>query len=161
MYQLLMKIVFIRTIYICLSSCLEKSNNKIRGKFRSNSWKIKGKCFSFFQSFYVNDAAFITTSQEDVNNTIILLVKHYKRFWLTIHTRNKLKKIQNRIHLHLSSRLLTYQSRQKRSFDCWWKIHLIMQKIPIPRLENHDGPKMLHWHRKSHPESPAPFLFPQ
>ena len=57
-----------------------KTNNKIRGKFSSNSWKNRGEIFSFFQSFYLDNAAFITTSQEDANNAIILLVKYFKRF---------------------------------------------------------------------------------
>ena len=47
--------------------------------------------FTFFQSFYVDDAAFILLSRSEAIAAIQTIVKHFKRFGLTVHTGSKSK----------------------------------------------------------------------
>ena len=52
----------------------------------------KGSKFTFYSSFYIDDAAFLLLNRTDATNAMILLYKHFKRFGLTIHTGSKQKK---------------------------------------------------------------------
>ena len=56
------------------------------------SWKNKGERFTFYSSFYVEDAAFVSLSREDVEKAIVPIYKHFKRSGLTIHTGSVSKK---------------------------------------------------------------------
>ena len=46
----------------------------------------KGERFNFFKSYYVDDAAFILLNREDAIRATKLIVSHFKRFGLTVHT---------------------------------------------------------------------------
>jgi hypothetical protein len=51
----------------------------------------KGTSFSFFKSYYVENTAFILPSREEVIDASKLIVSHFRRFGLTIHTGSKRK----------------------------------------------------------------------
>ena len=67
-------------------------NDKIRGKLNNITWRNKGTSFNFFQSFYVDDAAFILLSRTEAIEATKTIVKHFKRFGLTVHTGSKSEK---------------------------------------------------------------------
>ena len=52
----------------------------------------KGDKFTFFSSYYVDDAAFILLNRNDAIEATKLMHKHFKRFGLTIHTGSKINK---------------------------------------------------------------------
>lgn len=68
-----------------------KTTGKKRGSLSNINWKNKGTKFSFYQSFYVDDAAFILLNRTEAQAAIRLITSHFKRFGLTVHTgdRNK------------------------------------------------------------------------
>jgi hypothetical protein len=45
----------------------------------------QGEKFSFWKSYYVNDAAFLFTSRQDIEKVSILILNHFNRFGLTVH----------------------------------------------------------------------------
>ena len=45
--------------------------------------------FSFFLSYYVDDAAFILMNREDAVKAATLIVRHFRKFGLTIHVGNR------------------------------------------------------------------------
>ena len=69
-----------------------KKDNKTRGQLKNISWKNKGDKFTFFSSYYVDDAAFILLNRNDAIEATKLMYSHFKRFGLTIHTGSKNKK---------------------------------------------------------------------
>jgi hypothetical protein len=55
--------------------------------------------FSFFKSYYVDDTVFILLSRGEVVAACSkLIVSHFRRFGLTIHTVSKRKKVENGGH---------------------------------------------------------------
>ena len=76
-----------------------KQSNKTRGKFSCISWKNKGTKFTFYQSLYVDDAAFILLNRDDAIEAMMLIATHFKRFGLTIHTGNKRKNEKSKTEL--------------------------------------------------------------
>jgi hypothetical protein len=46
----------------------------------------KGKQFSFFKSYYVDDTAFLILKRSDLDKVAKLIASHFRRFGLTIHT---------------------------------------------------------------------------
>jgi hypothetical protein len=46
----------------------------------------EGKKFSFFKSYYVDDTAFLFLCRSDLDRAAKLIVSHFRRFGLTIHT---------------------------------------------------------------------------
>jgi hypothetical protein len=59
----------------------------------------KGTMFSFFKSYYVDDTAYILLSRGEVVAASKLIVSHFRRFGLTIHTGStKRKKVKNGGH---------------------------------------------------------------
>jgi hypothetical protein len=65
---------------------------KPRGQLRGTNHNNKGTMFSFFKSYYVDDTAFILLSRGEVIAASKLIVSHFRRFGLTIHTGSKRKK---------------------------------------------------------------------
>jgi hypothetical protein len=59
---------------------------KPRGQLRGTNHSNKGTKFSFFKSYYVDDTAFILLSREELVTASKLIVSHFRRFGLTIHT---------------------------------------------------------------------------
>ena len=51
----------------------------------------KQKVFEFFLSYYVDDAAFILLNREDAETAATLIVRHFRKFGLTIHVGNREK----------------------------------------------------------------------
>ena len=47
--------------------------------------------FSFFLSYYVDDAAFILMNREDAVKAATLIVRHFRKFGLTIHVGNRVE----------------------------------------------------------------------
>jgi hypothetical protein len=62
------------------------SGSKPRGQLRGTNHSNKGTMFSFFKSYYVGDTAFILLSRGEVIAASKLIVSHFRRFGLTIHT---------------------------------------------------------------------------
>jgi hypothetical protein len=65
--------------------------SKPRGQLRGTKHSNKGTMFSFFKSYYVDDTAFILLSRGEVVAASKLIVSHFRRFGLTIHTGSKRK----------------------------------------------------------------------
>jgi hypothetical protein len=81
-----------------------------RGQLSGTNHSNKGTKFSFFKSYYVDDTAFILLSRADLDAASKLIVSHFRRFGLTIHTGVKSKNEDSKteaIHfpkpLHVSS----------------------------------------------------------
>ena len=51
----------------------------------------KQDVFSFFLSYYVDDAAFILMNREDAVKAATLIVRHFRKFGLTIHVGNRVE----------------------------------------------------------------------
>ena len=51
----------------------------------------KQDVFSFFLSYYVDDAAFILMNREDAVKAAALIVRHFRKFGLTIHVGNRIE----------------------------------------------------------------------
>ena len=51
----------------------------------------KQDVFSFFLSYYVDDAAFILMNREDAEKAATLIVRHFRKFGLTIHVGNRVE----------------------------------------------------------------------
>jgi hypothetical protein len=65
----------------------DDADGNSRGRLTSMPINTKGgEKFSFFKSYYVDDAAFILLSREDAIRATKLIVSHFKRFGLTVHT---------------------------------------------------------------------------
>jgi hypothetical protein len=63
-----------------------------RGQLRGTKHSNKGTKFSFFKSYYVYDTAFMLLSRgELIAASKLMIVSHYPRFGLTIHTGVKSK----------------------------------------------------------------------
>ena len=69
------------------------------GKFQHNpslskatDVKNKGTEFNFDKSFYVDDAAFIFLSRDDIERGGKLIQSHFRKFGLTVHAGDKTKK---------------------------------------------------------------------
>ena len=65
-------------------------NNPSRSK--AKNVKNEGTKFEFDRSFYVDDAAFIFLSREDIEKGGKLIQTHFRKFGLTVHAGNKAKK---------------------------------------------------------------------
>ena len=59
---------------------------------KATNVKNEGTKFEFDKSFYVDDAAFIFLSREDMERGGKLIQSHFRRFGLTVHAGNKTKK---------------------------------------------------------------------
>ena len=68
-----------------------QAGSKPRGQLRGTKHSNKGTMFSFFKSYYVDDTAFILLSRLEVIAASKLIVSHFRRFGLTIHTGSKRK----------------------------------------------------------------------
>jgi hypothetical protein len=66
----------------------DTQGSKPRGQLRGTNHSNKGKMFSFFKSYYVDDTAFIFSAAEKIAASK-LIVSHFRRFGLTIHTGSK------------------------------------------------------------------------
>jgi len=65
----------------------DDADGNSRGRLTSMPVNTKeGERFSFFKSYYVDDAAFILLNREDAIRATKLIVSHFKRFGLTVHT---------------------------------------------------------------------------
>jgi hypothetical protein len=62
-----------------------------RGRLSGTKHTTKGTKFSFLKSYYVDDTAFVLLNREDVDAASKLIVSHFRRFGLTIHTRSRRK----------------------------------------------------------------------
>jgi hypothetical protein len=49
---------------------------------KGTSTTTKGTPFSFWRSYYVNDAAFLFLNREDIEQASKLIMSHFKRFGL-------------------------------------------------------------------------------
>ena len=58
---------------------------------KATNVKNEGTKFKFDRSFYVNDAAFIFLSREDIKKGGKLIQTHFRKFGLTVHAGNKTK----------------------------------------------------------------------
>jgi exonuclease III len=56
---------------------------------KGTSTKTEGTPFSFWKSYYVDDAAFLFLNRENIERASKLIMKHFKRFGLTVHSGNK------------------------------------------------------------------------
>jgi len=56
---------------------------------KGTSTSTKGTPFSFWKSYYVDDAAFLFLNREDTEQASKLIMSHFKRFGLTVHSGNK------------------------------------------------------------------------
>jgi hypothetical protein len=68
-----------------------QAGRKPRGQLRGTKHVNKGTKFSFFKSCYVDDTAFILLSRGELVAASKLIVSHFRRFRLTIHTGSKRK----------------------------------------------------------------------
>ena len=59
---------------------------------KATNVKNEGTEFKFDRSFYVDDAAFIFLSREDIERGGKLIQSHFRKFGLTVHAGNKTKK---------------------------------------------------------------------
>ena len=73
-----------------------KTSGKKRGRLGNINWRNKGTKFTFYHSFYVDDAAFILLNKQDAQAAIKLIDSHFKRFGLTVHTGNKEKNVTSK-----------------------------------------------------------------
>ena len=65
----------------------KEGTSRARGQLTKMPVKTKeGEKFSFFKSYYVDDAAFLLLNREDAIRATKLIVSHFKRFGLTVHT---------------------------------------------------------------------------
>ena len=65
----------------------DEEEGRARGQLTKMPVKTKkGERFSFFKSSYVDDAAFMLLNREDAIRATKLIVSHFKRFGLTVHT---------------------------------------------------------------------------
>jgi hypothetical protein len=67
------------------------AEGKPRGMLRGTRHSTKGTKFSFFKSYYVDDTAFILLSRGELVAASKLIVSHFRRFGLTIHTGSRRK----------------------------------------------------------------------
>jgi len=58
--------------------------------------KTKGVSFSFWKSYYVDDAACLFLNQRDIESASRLITKHFKRFGFTVHAGNKNEKMTSK-----------------------------------------------------------------
>jgi hypothetical protein len=87
-----------------------------RGMLRGTRHTTKGTKFSFFKSYYVDDTAFILLSRGALIAASKLIVSHFRRFGLTIHTGSKRKKTTRR------RRPFTFQGLDRYHQLLIWKI---------------------------------------
>jgi hypothetical protein len=52
---------------------------------KGTNYKTKGTPFSFWKSYYVDDAAFIFLNRQDLQTASSLITTHFQRFGLTVH----------------------------------------------------------------------------
>jgi hypothetical protein len=50
------------------------------------STNTEGMTFSFWKSYYVDDAAFLFLNRENIERASKLITKHFKHFGLTVHS---------------------------------------------------------------------------
>jgi hypothetical protein len=53
---------------------------------KGNNTNTEGTPFSFWKSYYVDDAAFLFLNRENIERASKLIMKHFKRFGLTVHS---------------------------------------------------------------------------
>ena len=56
---------------------------------KGTSTKTEGMPISFWKSYYVDDAAFLFLNRENIERASRLIMKHFKRFGLTVHSGDK------------------------------------------------------------------------
>ena len=59
---------------------------------KATNVKNEGMKFNFDKCFYVDDAAFVFLSRDDIERGGKLIQSHFKKFGLTVHAGNKTKK---------------------------------------------------------------------
>lgn len=52
---------------------------------KGTNYKTKGTPFSFWKSYYVDDAAFLLLNRQDLEKASSLITTHFRRFGLTVH----------------------------------------------------------------------------
>jgi hypothetical protein len=62
------------------------ANGQPKGSLTNINRRNKGQNFSQWKSYYVDDAAFLLLNREDLINASKLIVSHFRRFGLTVHT---------------------------------------------------------------------------
>jgi hypothetical protein len=55
------------------------------GLAKGTSHLTQGEKFSFWKSYYVDDAAFLLLNRKDVEKASKLIIEHFSRFGLTVH----------------------------------------------------------------------------
>jgi hypothetical protein len=53
---------------------------------RGTNHQTQGEKFSFWKSDYVDDAAFLFTNRQDIEKASTLILYHFNRFGLTVHS---------------------------------------------------------------------------
>jgi hypothetical protein len=56
---------------------------------KGTNTKTEGTPFSFWKAYYVDDAAFLFLNSENIERASKLIMKHFKRFGLTVHSGDK------------------------------------------------------------------------
>jgi hypothetical protein len=56
---------------------------------KGTNTNTEGTPFSFWKSYYVDDAAFLFLNRENIERASRLIMKHFKRFGLTMHSGDK------------------------------------------------------------------------
>ena len=84
-----------------------KYNPSLRKKVSKLS---KGKPFSFWKFYYVDDTAFVFLSRKDIEEASRLIKSHFARFGLTVHCGDK-KMMENR---KLKQCITPHQGKQQQ-----------------------------------------------
>jgi hypothetical protein len=91
-----------------------------RGQLCGTRHSTKGTLFSFFKSYYVDDTAFILLSREELVTASKLIVSHFRRFGLTIHTGSRSKKEDSKteaIHFPISGEVSSAAATEDIEID--------------------------------------------
>ena len=72
-----------------------QAGRKQRGQLRETEYVRKGTRFLFCKSYYVDDTVFILFSRGELIAASRLIVSHFQRFGLTIHTGSRRKRSQS------------------------------------------------------------------
>jgi hypothetical protein len=59
---------------------------------KGTSTSTKGTSFSFWKSYYMDDAAFMLMNRENIERASRLIMSHFKCLGLTVHSRDKATK---------------------------------------------------------------------
>ena len=128
---------------------------------KGTNYKTKGTPFSFWKSYYVDDAAFILLNRQDLQTASSLITTHFRRFGLTVHCGDRRTNEPSKteaMHIPAPGKKSTEKDTTDIDIDENHLFLLLLQKLQVPGHKLLTRTQRLQRHQQTNRPSPASIL---